>query len=409
MREFLERHTDLAIFLILFLEDLGIPMPIPADVVVMYAGFRLREATLNPYIALPLMLLAVNLAATTLYFIVRRGGRPLVDRFGHYLHLDAQRLTKAEAWLERRGAVGIYLGRVLPGVRLATVVVCGLFKTPLRIFLPAQFLGVTTYLVIFLLLGYAFGPQAAEFIRLPAISIRLVLLVMFAVAVPLILRRLNRSTADDDTGQIAAGLTRGERTTAALIAGFVGMIELVTIWGIATSLTNLMGRDEIRRAALTLVRWINAADQPRAIAIGYTLDYLVVLIVCLIAALLFFEGLMPGLHLRQRRLGRQTLLLWSFMLAIAGLWIGVTLLLHVFRRPGTVSVWLSHSGGLVLSVIVVGLLGYAYVAVETRRLVIDQFSDDPELAPSVNESISHESSPAAAAPPIDAPPLKALD
>src|ERR671939_1875585 len=107
MREFLERHTDLAIFMIVFLEDLGIPMPIPADVAVVYAGYRLRQHTINPYLAVALMVVAVNLAATILFTVVRRGGRPLVERYGRYLHLDAHRLTRPEDWLDRHGAIAI--------------------------------------------------------------------------------------------------------------------------------------------------------------------------------------------------------------------------------------------------------------------------------------------------------------
>src|ERR687886_1714514 len=154
MREFLERHTDLAIFMIVFLEDLGVPMPVPADVAVVYAGYRLRQHTINPYLSVALMLVAVNLAATILFTVVRRGGRPLVDRYGRYLHLDAERLARAEGWLKRGGIGAIIAGRAIPGIRLATVIACGLFKVPYRTFLPAQFAGVSTYLTFFLLIGY---------------------------------------------------------------------------------------------------------------------------------------------------------------------------------------------------------------------------------------------------------------
>src|SRR5919202_5281490 len=207
MREFLERHTDIAIFLIVFLEDLGVPMPLPADVVVIYAGYRLRQHTINPYLTITLMVVAVNLAATILFTVVRRGGRPLVERYGRYLHLDAQRLTRAEEWLNRHGAFAIVAGRAIPGIRLATVIACGLFKVPYRTFLPAQFAGVSTYLTFFLLIGYFFGPQAAERVHFPALSFRLILLAVGAVALPLVLRRLNQRTAGDDTRTIQATLT----------------------------------------------------------------------------------------------------------------------------------------------------------------------------------------------------------
>src|ERR687886_168657 len=390
MREFLERHTDLAIFMIVFLEDLGVPMPVPADVAVVYAGYRLRQHTINPYLSVALMLVAVNLAATILFTVVRRGGRPLVDRYGHFLHLDAQRLARAENWLDRHGALAIMLGRTIPGIRLATVITCGLLKVPYRIFLPAQLAGVSIYLAVFLFIGYALGPRAAESIHLPAISFRLILLVIGAVALPLILRRLNRSTAGDDTRTIQAHLTRGQGLGAALLAGFAGMIEPPTIWAIVASLTRLMRRAEVQDAALILARWIDADEQPRAVAIAYTLDYLATLIACLVAAVIFFQFLMPQLGIGPRRLARQTLALWLSTVAVASVAIGLRLLHHVVRRPDSASIWLSHSGGVVLAIIVIGLLGYADVAAETRRLAIDRFADEPDLAPDAAESISAE-------------------
>ena len=390
MREFLERHTDLAIFMIVFLEDLGVPMPVPADVAVVYAGYRLRQHTINPYLSVALMLVAVNLAATILFTVVRRGGRPLVDRYGRFLHLDAQRLARAEGWLDRHGAIAIVLGRTIPGIRLATVITCGLLRVPYRIFLPAQLAGVSIYLAIFLFIGYSLGPQAAESVHLPAISFRLILLVLGAVALPLILRRLNRSTAGDDTRTIQAHLTRGQRLGAALLAGFAGMIELATIWAIVASLTRLMRRAEVQDAALILARWIDADEQPRAVAIAYTLDYLAALIACLVAAVIFFQFLMPRLGIGPRRLARQTLVLWLSTVAVASVAIGLSLLHHVVRRPDNASIWLSHSGGVVLVIIVIGLLGYAYVAAETRRLAIDRFADEPDLAPEADGSIPAE-------------------
>ena len=95
MRGFLTQHAALASFVILFLEDLGIPMPIPADVVIMYAGYRAHEQQIHPLWIMALLLLAVCGGSTILYAVVRSGGRPLVDRYGRYLHLNEARLARA--------------------------------------------------------------------------------------------------------------------------------------------------------------------------------------------------------------------------------------------------------------------------------------------------------------------------
>ncbi len=399
MRGLLGRHTDIAIFLILFLEELGIPMPIPADVMVMYAGYRLHQHTINPFVAIGIIVLGANVGACVLYAVVRRGGRPLVDRFGHYLHLDARKLTRAEHWLERRGVLGVIIGRSIPGVRLATVIACGLFNVPLRVFLPGQIVGSSIYMLVFGLLGYYVGPQAVERLHWSTDSLRLVLLIALAVGLPLLLRRLNRDTISDDTSSIQEGLTLRQRILAALAAGFVGTIELTTIWAIAASLTNLMRRADIQSAALRLARWLDLDERANSVAIAYTLDYLAVLVVSLVVAVLFFERLMPTVQqLRPRKLTTQALALWGCMLLLAGMAVSASIVNHVLRHPTQVNMWLSPSGGIVVGIIAFGLGGYAYVAVETRRLAIDQFSDDPLLAPSIVTAADEEQIDAAEQP-----------
>ncbi len=374
-----EQYGDLAILLILFLEDLGVPMPIPSDVAVLYAGFRLREHHASLVLVL-LMFIAINAGATILYLVTRSGGRPLIDRFGRYIHLDHAKLAKAAGWLDRCGITGIMIGRAVPGVRIVTVISCGLFGVPLRRYLIAQFVGVFFYMTVLLGIGYAAGPTAVEYIRLPAISFRLVLLIIIAVVGPLTLRYLNRQTAADDTRVIQTGLTSAERVAADLLAGFGGMIELAAIWTTFASFAGLFQHVEIQRAISTLARWLSSS-QSRTEA--YLLDYLVIFGLCLVTSAVFFQQIMPRLRIGPRKLGRQTVALWVLALLLVTVMIVVNLIDLYVRRPNDISVWLSRSGPTVLAIIVVGLLGYAYVATNVRRLAIDRFSDDPEVAPSI--------------------------
>lgn len=392
MPDLLERHADIAVLLILLLEDLGVPMPIPADVALLYAGFRLRQHP-YPLLAIVVMFAAINIGATILYTVARRGGRPLVDRFGRYVHLNAEKLERAEAWLNRRGMTGIIIGRTLPGIRIVTIIACGLFNVPLRKFLISQFIGVAIYMGVFLSLGYWIGPEAAERIKLPAISFRLVLILLAAVIGPLILRRLNRKTASDDTRRIEARLRPRDRVMADLLAGFGGAIELASIWAIIASVTNIMQRAEIERAVFMLARIVHPDAQSRAVA--YTVDYLATLALCLVAAVVFFQWLMPKLNIGPRQLGRQVRVLWGCMLLVIVSVVALSVTNHFVRRPQAVTLWLSGSGAVVFAGLAVGLLGYAYVACQVRRLAIDRLADDPIIAPSVSQdlhtlSVAHE-------------------
>lgn len=64
------------------------------------------------------------------------------------------------AGVARSGWRGILLGRLLPGLRIATPIAAGVFGVPFREFLPAVAVGGFIYIGAFDLVGYAVGPAA---------------------------------------------------------------------------------------------------------------------------------------------------------------------------------------------------------------------------------------------------------
>jgi membrane protein DedA with SNARE-associated domain len=58
------------------------------------------------------------------------GGRPLLERHGRWLHLDAKKLDRAEAWFERWEDWAVFLGRLTPVVRSFVSVPAGVFRAP---------------------------------------------------------------------------------------------------------------------------------------------------------------------------------------------------------------------------------------------------------------------------------------
>ncbi len=55
-------------------------------------------------------------------------GRPYLERHGRWLHLDAKKLDRAEAWFDRWGDWAVFLGRVTPVVRSFISVPAGVFR-----------------------------------------------------------------------------------------------------------------------------------------------------------------------------------------------------------------------------------------------------------------------------------------
>jgi len=181
MMGLIERHSLIAILIAVLLEELGIPMPIPTDLLIVFAGVRVAGST-NAFVTWFLLLnLASAAGASGLYLIVRRGGRPLIERYGRYVHLGPQQVDRAERLLGRGGWWSIAIGRAIPGLRYLTVIACGLFKVPYLRFVTAHMVGSSIYIGIFLALGVFFGPKVAEYLHLPELELRLIWLLALAI------------------------------------------------------------------------------------------------------------------------------------------------------------------------------------------------------------------------------------
>ncbi|MDH4177738.1 MAG: DedA family protein [Thermoleophilia bacterium] len=56
------------------------------------------------------------------------GGRPWLEHHGRWLHLDAAKLDRAEAWFDRYGDWAVFLGRITPVVRSFISIPAGVFR-----------------------------------------------------------------------------------------------------------------------------------------------------------------------------------------------------------------------------------------------------------------------------------------
>jgi membrane protein DedA with SNARE-associated domain len=80
--------------------------------------------------------LAELAGGTVGYLIGRFGGRPLIDRYGRYVHLSHENLDRVHAFFERYGSFSIFICRFIPMIRGIVSIPAGLAEMNL-----AQFYG----------------------------------------------------------------------------------------------------------------------------------------------------------------------------------------------------------------------------------------------------------------------------
>jgi membrane protein DedA with SNARE-associated domain len=356
------RHSFSAILLAVVIEEMGLPSPIPTDVMIVFAGTSAGRSV--PHLALLFVALTLASAAggSVLYFIVRRGGRPLVDRFGRYVHLGPERLARAEALLERGGWGGIALGRAIPGVRYATVIVCGLLKVPFPRYITAHIAGSSVYIAVFLAVGATFGPAVLERVHLPASGIHLLLLLALAVGLPLLIVQWGRRVHSRQP----AAPSRRRLVGAVLLAGFAGTVALTATLSAAAIVAELFGAAHPLNVAYSLLGWTMLGLE-LDVGIVVLVLYAVLLSLLVGVSAVYYDLVLPYLAPRGIPPLRQVLGLALLVLGFFGVVFLVSLLVE---DPGSLALWWQTGGPIMLLGAALGIVLYASTAVYGRVLAI---------------------------------------
>ena len=177
VQEFVHQHQSSGLFLVIFLEELGVPLPAPGDFAIMYGGYLTTTGAI-PY---PLAYLAVVsgavLGSACNLTISRKYGRPFVQRFGKYVGVTEARLLRAEGLFKRWGPWAIIIGRHIPGMRIVLSALSGILGVPYRVFIPCVLVSALIWAAILLEIGRRVGPRIREvFLVFPAHLIPWVLL-----------------------------------------------------------------------------------------------------------------------------------------------------------------------------------------------------------------------------------------
>jgi membrane protein DedA with SNARE-associated domain len=155
----LNRFGAAACLALLYIEESGIPLPVPGDFYVAFMG-RLNAGSMLRLLLAWLAIIAVVVAgATNLYWLARRWGPALLRHpvASRLLHLDERRLEKAHAWFDRWGPWAIIFGRHIPGFRIAITVIAATAGVPYRVFAPSVVVSTAIWAGIGLWLGATVG------------------------------------------------------------------------------------------------------------------------------------------------------------------------------------------------------------------------------------------------------------
>jgi membrane protein DedA with SNARE-associated domain len=103
-------------------------IPIPSEVIMPFAGFKLGHNMADLLVLATLASLASNIGSIPAYWLGAAGGRPMVERYGRYILLNRHDLDLADRFFNRHGSIAVLIGRMLPIVRTFIAFPAGIAK-----------------------------------------------------------------------------------------------------------------------------------------------------------------------------------------------------------------------------------------------------------------------------------------
>ena len=175
---------------VLFANEAGVPMPTNGELILIAGGILVGTGALDPWLFVPLAIVASVGGAFTGYswsrLVGEKGLQAVADRLG-----QSRRLARVSARLEKAGPLRIALYRLTPGFRVYTSLVAGAVGVDRRRFLAGISPLILLWVVAFTAVGALVGVPASRFLnQLQNLVLQGGLLIAVGVGAYLAVRRI---------------------------------------------------------------------------------------------------------------------------------------------------------------------------------------------------------------------------
>jgi membrane protein DedA with SNARE-associated domain len=127
--------------------------PVPSEVVIPPAAFLAAQGKLSFAGVVLAGTLGSYLGSAITYWVSRLIGRPLIVKYGRFVLLTPKKLERAEHWLARYEAGGIFFARLLPVVRHLISIPAGIVRMNFGLFSVMTITGSAIWCYILAYLG----------------------------------------------------------------------------------------------------------------------------------------------------------------------------------------------------------------------------------------------------------------
>jgi membrane protein DedA with SNARE-associated domain len=133
-------------------------VPIPSEVIIPPAAYLAHTQGQFSFVGVVLAGTAGSfVGASTMYWVARLAGYPLIARFGRFVGLGASKIKMAERWCAHYGPPGVFFARLLPVIRHLIGIPTGILRMDFRRYAIVTILGSLLWCTVLAWLGTAVG------------------------------------------------------------------------------------------------------------------------------------------------------------------------------------------------------------------------------------------------------------
>lgn len=187
---YITQYGYLAIFSLVFIQELGVPNPVPTELILLYAGYLTSIGILDVKLAFLTAISGDLIGTTVLCTIFYVFGHKLIERQPKWLPLKKEKVEKLKDAIDAKGKWGIFVWRLIPYVRGYASVASGLLGIPLRIFIPMAGMSAIIASGGYIIVGHFFGNRWEDFVKYIGGPTNIILSVLCALALIFLGRRL---------------------------------------------------------------------------------------------------------------------------------------------------------------------------------------------------------------------------
>lgn len=174
-------------------------IPLPSEIIMPFAGYLVSQGHFTLWGVATAGAIGNNIGSHLAYLAGRHGGRPLVERYGRYVLIDAHDLDRADRFFARFGDGAVLIGRLLPVIRTFIAFPAGVVRMPLLRFHIFTFIGSWPWCYALAWVGLQLGQAWNTDPRVKAVlhSFDVVIVaIVLAAAAWFVWHKLRRSRAD---------------------------------------------------------------------------------------------------------------------------------------------------------------------------------------------------------------------